>query len=335
MKKIILMGLTITLIVFLSGCIQVLEINTKELPVWEAPGSATFKLNVTGGVPPYSFSLASGSQFPEGFVLGPDGTIGGLARLPHGTPNSISPPFTIIAKDSMGTEAKATYTIRLVAKNTLQIIPTPVICVVDQNCNEQIATASDGYPPYSFLSDSFREGAPPMGTIIEINGHLIGTPSTVGEYTVGVCAKDTLGYQRCGKAVVTVRETVSLEGTWVGEYQETETSECCKLRNSGILTLKIEVDEDGKFHGSLNDEGTSEVLKDSDPECVGGSYQKHGEIKGSVKGDGLVGTLLPENYKLSFIAVFADSTMIGKYSGEKAGEGESIKVLGIFKLYKK
>ena len=244
MKKIQLIPFILVVFLFISACQPVapkakkesvqsnapLQINTKELPVWQAPGSATYKLDVAGGVPPYSFSIAG--SLPEGFNIGPDGTIGGLARLPEGTSKSDSPPFTVIVKDSAGNEAQASFTISLVEKNTVQIITTPAACTVNQDCDESIATATGGTPPYSFQSDTFMEGAPPFGTIVDVNGHLTGKPSREGVSTIGVCVKDTIGNQRCGKAVITIQPQV--------EPQVTITSKNCKLLDDDTYSLDLE-----------------------------------------------------------------------------------------------
>ena len=319
-----------------ASAIGPLQINTKELPTWEAPGSATYKLEVIGGVPPYSFSGA----LPSGFNIGPDGTIGGMARLPEGTSHSESPPFTITVTDSEGTTAQASFTIRLVAKNTLQIITTPVICVLNQECDEQLATAADGNPPYSFQSDSFMEGAPPFGTIIDINGHLTGKPSKDGEYVVGVCVKDKLSYQRCGKATVTIEEGIKLAGTWSGQYGETETSDYCTLSNSGTMTLSV-TESDGAFSGTVDDSGTSSAGQSSESaSCEGGAYHLSGTVTGTIVGDTLAGTLQVSNadlrYELPFTATLTTDTMTGSYSGTGAFDGGSSRIsAGSFKLTKK
>lgn len=314
-----------------------LRIRTTELPQWEAPGAATYKLDVVGGVPPYSFS----GTLPQGFNIGPDGTIGGMARLPPGTSKSESPPFTITVTDSAGAEVKATYTIRLIAANTLQIITTPVTCVVNQDCDEVIATGSGGNPPYSFQSDTFLEGAPPFGTIVDVNGHLTGKPSKDGTYTVGVCVTDQLRYQQCGKAVVTIEEGIKLAGTWSGKYGETETSEYCITRNTGTLTISV-TEKDGAFSGTVDDSGTASATSQlsSEVSCEGGEYHLTGTVSGTIEGDTLAGTMLISDsdldYVLPFTATLTPDTMTGSYSGTGTYSGGSSQIsAGSFKLTKK
>ena len=314
-----------------------LQINTKELPVWKAPGAATYKLDVTGGVPPYSFSL--GSQMPQGFNLGPDGTIGGMTRLPEGTSKSDSPPFTIIVKDSAGNEAQSSFIIHIIEENTVQIITTPITCIVNQECDEQIATATGGTPPYSFQSGSFAEGAPPFGMIVDINGHLTGKPSKDGEYTVGVCVKDVIGNQRCGKAAVTVEKGIKLTGTWTGHYGETETSDYCTTSNSGTLTISVK-ESDGAFSGTIDESGASSAGQSSEgASCEGGAYSLSGTVTGTIVGDTLAETIYVSNtdlsYELPFTATLTTDTMTGSYSGTGSFEGGSSRVsAGSFKLDK-
>ncbi|SNQ62160.1 hypothetical protein MNV_60041 [Candidatus Methanoperedens nitroreducens] len=44
---------------------------------------------MTGGNPPYKFSIAAGTSLPSGFNMGPDGTIGGSGTLAPGLSKSI------------------------------------------------------------------------------------------------------------------------------------------------------------------------------------------------------------------------------------------------------
>lgn len=77
-------------------------------------------------------------------------------------------------------------------------------CTVNQDCEILIATATGGSPPYTFQSDTFRNGAPPMGMIVDLNGYLTGTPTSEGTYNVGVCVVDLVAKSSCDQATVTV-----------------------------------------------------------------------------------------------------------------------------------
>ena len=330
--------LLVGLLVFVTACSSgggaaggQLRILTTALPEWEAPGAATYKLEVAGGTPPYQFAGAP----PQGFNIGPDGTIGGLARLPEGSSRSESAPFIVTVTDSKGATTSASFTIKLVAKNTLQIITVPVRCVVNQRCDEVIATASDGYPPYSFQSDTFANGAPPFGTIVDVNGHLTGRPSRVGESSVGVCATDKLQYQRCGQAVVTITAGAPLAGNWSGPYTETETLGACALTDTGNLTFILTVENDS-FTGTLEDVGVT--TSPDEAECGGGPYELEGTVDGTVSGDSVTGTMrIPGDYtyELPFTATMSNDTLAGTYAGTGTfASGSSTISDGAFTLVK-
>jgi hypothetical protein len=63
----------------------------------------------------------------------------------------------------------------------------------------RVVTATGGNPPYHFQLDSLVYGAPPIGTNVDINGFLIGKPTTsnVTQYAFSVCVADIGGHSRC------------------------------------------------------------------------------------------------------------------------------------------
>lgn len=77
-------------------------------------------------------------------------------------------------------------------------------CTVGEPCNIQIAQASSGEPPYTFMADSYATGATPMGVVIGMDGSLSGTPSMEGDYGFGVCVKDMTGTSKCTQASLKV-----------------------------------------------------------------------------------------------------------------------------------
>ena len=326
-------------IILLTACAQQgtvggsLQIQTKQLPNWVSGSPSTFKVSVTGGTPPYSFKI-SGS-LPPGFNFGPDGTIGGTGSLPPGTSKKTYPTFTITVTDSKGDSAEQSLTINVV-EPSISINTVTATCIVKQRCDELITTAQGGNSPYSFQSDTFAEGAPPMGMIVDINGHITGTATKEGEYTVGVCAKDTNGNSKCGHATVIVRAGAMVEGTWSGKYSGTESFGPCVMRNDGILTFSL-TEKDGTFSGSLDDTGNSESNSD---QCSASSYHLSGTVSGTISGNVLTGTMKESgpgmDYNVPFTATVAEGTMTGSYTG--AGEfsdGGSSSVYGSFKLTKK
>ncbi|MBI1973198.1 hypothetical protein HYS54_00140 [Candidatus Micrarchaeota archaeon] len=348
--KTVLVAFTLFAIVLLTGCTTnsgggtngttggPLRITTTALPEWEAPGAATYKIDVAGGVPPYSFELSG--ALPEGFNLGPDGTIGGLARLNPGSSRSVSPPFTVVVRDGAGNVTQATYTIVIVENAGLRIlIGLPVTCFANVRCDEALASAQGGTEPYHYQSDSFAEGAPPMGTIVDVNGHLVGTPSRAGEYMVGICVVDSLAHSKCDHASVTVEESVNITGTWSGPYGETETSDYCTIRNEGTLTLVLRADGDS-FSGSSDDVGApvSATPTQEGINCESTPFHHTGTAEGTVVGDTISGTIMLYNSEtvitLPFTATMTEDTMTGSYAGTVEAPDWSSRLSGSFRLVK-
>jgi hypothetical protein len=81
--------------------------------------------------------------------------------------------------------------------NRPTLIPIDGGCCPNEPCDTQIADATGGTPPYHYSSGSFANGAPPMGMIINLNGHLTGTASAVGIYSFNICVADITGATDC------------------------------------------------------------------------------------------------------------------------------------------
>ncbi|MFH0949068.1 MAG: hypothetical protein V1802_01120 [Candidatus Aenigmatarchaeota archaeon] len=92
-----------------------------------------------------------------------------------------------------------------IAPTDLAIVPYDFEqCTVDDPCAVQVADAFGGTEPYTFQSDSFATGAPPMGMTIGMDGYLSGTPSLEGNYNFGVCVKDATSTSKCTQTTVIV-----------------------------------------------------------------------------------------------------------------------------------
>lgn len=105
---------------------------------------------------------------------------------------NIPGPVSITTTDSQGNNfvAKAAPggTINFNTAN-----PMPQATVGLAYTNTTVGSISGGSPPYHYQSDSFANGAPPFGMIVDLNGNLTGTPTDAGQYTFGVCATDLSG----------------------------------------------------------------------------------------------------------------------------------------------
>lgn len=100
----------------------------------------------------------------------------------------------------------------------LNPLPTAIVGLPYNNTVVSSITTSGGTAPYHYQSDTFANGAPPMGLIVDLNGMLTGTPRVAGTYSFGVCAVDMVGSPSCKTTSIIVNPVlrVSLTGTGSG-----------------------------------------------------------------------------------------------------------------------
>ncbi len=177
------------------------------LPSWISGKQGTIILGAQGGAAPFSCALKAGSTLPPWLTLSPDCNLTGKAPiLAAGSTRSVLPSFIVSVTDSANPPRTqdVSMTIQIV-ESAPQLIPIANNqCTVNQFCTVQVATAQGGVPPYSFYPDTFREGFPPLGMILDSNGVLTGTPRKIGTYNFGACVKDTVSASTCGKTSVEV-----------------------------------------------------------------------------------------------------------------------------------
>ena len=143
-------------------------------------------LVATGGVPPYTFSIVSGS-LPPGLTLNP--TTGAITGTPTtaGTFN-----FTAQVVDSNSAGATST------TASCSIIISPPALALTCASANAQVGVpyssalvATGGVPPYAF---SIISGSLPPGlTLNPTTGAITGTPTTEGTYNYTAKVVDSTG----------------------------------------------------------------------------------------------------------------------------------------------
>jgi Putative Ig domain len=142
-------------------------------------------LEATGGVPPYTWSVVSGS-LPTGLSL--DSSTGAISGTPQdqGTDN-----FTIQAADSGNPPATAdqAYTMT-VTLPPLAITTTSLPTAVTGNYNSATLTATGGLAPYTWTLAS-GSSLPPGLTLDSSAGTISGTPTTAGSYTFTIQTADS------------------------------------------------------------------------------------------------------------------------------------------------
>lgn len=180
--------------------------NTPVLPAAVSLQTYTATLTATGGTPPYTCALKAGSVLPSGYSLVPSTCqLTGTAGTVTGT--TFSTPFVIILTDS-ATPAKSTEFAPLYLTTTLPpptFIPVAGVMTAGVQGTTPVAiAATGGTPTYYFAHDSFAYGAHPLGTVLDVNGNLTGTPSQTGVFNFKVCMIDLVGAKNCQMTSVTV-----------------------------------------------------------------------------------------------------------------------------------
>jgi hypothetical protein len=121
----------------------------------------------------------------------------------------MSPPFTVICTDAAGLKATKQFTIDIVKQNpTITAVPG-TMCAGEMYSDQSkefpcvlVATAEGGTPPYHYQSDTFREGPPPLSSVVgtqyvglKQNGCLKGRIDEPGLYNFRVTVVDSVGQQ--------------------------------------------------------------------------------------------------------------------------------------------
>ncbi len=162
----------------------VLEISPSSLPGPVAGSSYEQMLTASGGVAPYAFSLASGTELPSGLELSASGLI-------SGTPTTTgSTNFVVQATDADGNSTTRAYAVTVSAP-TLTLAPATLPGGTGGVAYEQTITAVGGTEPYVYSVDG---GSLPNGLALSRAGLLSGVPSLAGTYSFTVKATDQLGF---------------------------------------------------------------------------------------------------------------------------------------------
>ncbi|MBI2530415.1 MAG: hypothetical protein HYW05_04710 [Candidatus Diapherotrites archaeon] len=250
-------------ILLVSGCITegVLKAKFSNLPTWTMGQRGVFPLTVEGGTPPYACAVTQGALPPE-FTLQNCEIDGTPPLLAGGTTQSISPQFTVTITDSANPLNTLAVEMAIIVKQpSLTLVTNPVACTVGVYCSANlIANVSGGTAPYHYQSDTFRNGTPPWGTVVGVDGLLIGIPTREGTYTFGVCAVDSVALSTCGPVTAKI-EPAAEEGIVL----ELGTATCTAKRecnvdlvisaSGGIEPYAFELGEGTLPSGTILDDG--------------------------------------------------------------------------------
>lgn len=142
---------------------------------------------VTGGLAPYSFSLASGSVPPPGLTLSSSGN---LAML-QGTPTKPGTyTFTIQATDSFTPPSKISQAFTLDVLNNVVLTNQLLPGAVQNVPYAEYLVAAGGTPPYHFGVGQFST-FPPGLSLDSASGKVFGTPTVPQLYFLTVSITDS------------------------------------------------------------------------------------------------------------------------------------------------
>ena len=140
-------------------------------------------LTTTGGVAPYTYTLAGGA-LPAGLSLSSTGVIAGTPTGPAGDFS-----FTVGITDANGAPATVTYVVHYLAPDIV-VGPAELPPGAVGAKYEQRLVATGGHGPYTF---ALVRGKLPTGVRLGARGMLIGKPTTAGSYRFLVKVTDRDG----------------------------------------------------------------------------------------------------------------------------------------------
>jgi Putative Ig domain len=147
----------------------------------QSPYSQVF--SASGGVPPYRWSITSGS-------LG-DLTLGSTTGVLQGTPQTAGTlNFTIQVADSTGATSTKSFSITITPPTLTIITGSPLPSGAVGTAYSQQFTAVGGTPPYSW---SLLSGFVPGLAFDSTTGVLANTPNTAGDFTLTIQVRDSTG----------------------------------------------------------------------------------------------------------------------------------------------
>ena len=183
-----------------------LAITTASLPagVVASPYPST-TMQASGGVAPYTWALAPGSNLPAGLTFSAQGIVSGT---PSFSSNG-SYPVTFVVTDSFTTPetAQASLTLTIAGGPSLTLTTTTLPNATLNTAYSATLTAAGGATPYTF---SLANGATlPPGLTLSPAGAISGTPTKAGStsFSVALVDSSTPALTQTGVLSITVNST--------------------------------------------------------------------------------------------------------------------------------
>lgn len=189
--------LCLAILILLVGSLSgqaTLTILTTNLPQGTVGVPYQAGLAATGGVFPYSWSIANGS-LPPGLVMN---SLGGINGTP-GTAGAYTITFRVT--DASQSSALRSLTIFIVAPPQFSISTTSPLPAATQGQNySQSLAAANGTPPYQWIAG---QGLP-AGLTLSASGIVSGIPTTVGTFNFQVQVTDAAQHIAIASLSITV-----------------------------------------------------------------------------------------------------------------------------------
>jgi hypothetical protein len=231
--------------------------------------SLNFALSASGGVPPYSWTVAPGSALPPGLALqsgsslsvySPSQTVGNTYLLGiFTTVGAYS--FDLICTDAVGSQIRRTSSVNVTPVSLLGVgLKTATIGVP----YSQQLTVSGGTGPYTFSysisginTDMF-----PAGVTADASGLVSGTPASTGNFGFQATVKDSLNRTYTGYYTINVSNASGLRVTSAKQFALTTGAGYSQtLTTSGASTYTWSVASGSLPPGlSLVPNGTATML---------------------------------------------------------------------------
>jgi uncharacterized protein (TIGR03437 family) len=158
----------------------IIIIAATSFPALQVGTQVSLTLSASGGNPPYSWSIKSGT-LPAGLVLSLAGVISGTPTV-AGTAT-----FIVQVTDHVSSTATQSYSVTVAPSPLSLAAGTPPVGRVGTSYSLTLS-ASGGTPPYQW---SIQSGALPPGLTLTASGSISGSPSAAGTYTFTVVVADS------------------------------------------------------------------------------------------------------------------------------------------------